>query len=202
MKRDDGGAPPTIARALLGWVLPDNGVRESVLGDLQELYLQRLEGGGGRPMRAGLWYWRQALAVVFRYGVARIRFGRASGFDGSAPVRAGGVRLEWSALPRRLGLALRSLRRSPASAAPALVILAVGMTAATVVLTVVDTTVFRPLRLPDAHRLFMVCEDHVRFQGTCIAAPEVVERLREGTTQLGELGFARGWPYTLGDEAG
>ncbi len=58
---------------------------------------------------------------------------------------------------------LRSLARSPGFTVPALLILAVGMTAATAIFTVVDSIVFRPLDLPDSDRLVLVCEEHPRM---------------------------------------
>jgi predicted permease len=98
--------------------------------------------------------------------------------------------------------ALRSLARSPGFTVPALLILAVGMTAATAIFTVVDSIVFRPLDLPESDRLVLVCEEHPRMQGYCNAAPGQVEDFRASMATLSELGIGRTWLYVLTDRSG
>jgi putative ABC transport system permease protein len=103
---------------------------------------------------------------------------------------------------RAVRMSLRSLARSPGFAVPALLILAIGMTAATAIFTVVDSVVFRPLHLPDAGRLVIVCEEHPRLRGYCVGSPGNVEDFRRGTHTLSDLGIGRTWPYSLADDAG
>ncbi len=103
---------------------------------------------------------------------------------------------------RRMRVLVRSLLRSPGFTIPALLILAVGMTAATAIYSVVDTILFRPLPFPEADRLVVLCEDHPRLSGLCIASPGNTEDLRQGTTTLAELGIGRGWPFALGNDTG
>ena len=74
-------------------------------------------------------------------------------------------------LVRGLRFAVGSLIRGPGFTVPALSILALGMTAATAIFTVVDSIVFRPLDYPAASRLVLVCEDHARLQGPPLARP-------------------------------
>ena len=50
--------PPRIANKFLSWALPQSLV-EPVLGDLSEEYIQRFSDG--QPLKARLWYWRQAI---------------------------------------------------------------------------------------------------------------------------------------------
>lgn len=96
----------------------------------------------------------------------------------------------------------RSLMANPGFTVPALAILALGMTAATAIFTIVDSIAFRPLGLPESHRLVIVCEDHPRLQGLCIGSPGNVDDLRTSSTTLSDLGIGRSWPYALVDEAG
>jgi putative ABC transport system permease protein len=98
---------------------------------------------------------------------------------------------------------VRSLARSPGFTIPAVLILAVGMTAATATFTLVDSIVFRPLDLPDSDRLVVVCEDHVRLAGLCIGSPANAADMSRDVTTLSELGYGRGWPYSItdGDES-
>jgi putative ABC transport system permease protein len=103
---------------------------------------------------------------------------------------------------REVRQAIRSLARSPAFTGPALLILAIGMTAATAIFTVVDSIVLRPLGFADSDRLVLVCEEHPRMRGYCNAAPGQVEDFRSGSATLSELGIGRTWPYALTDRAG
>ncbi len=105
-------------------------------------------------------------------------------------------------LSRAIGLSLRALLRSPGFTIPALLILAIGMTAATAIFTVVDSIAFRPLDLPDSGRLVIICEDHPRLRGLCIGSPGNVEDLRLGSHELSDVGIGRTWPYALSDAAG
>jgi putative ABC transport system permease protein len=101
-------------------------------------------------------------------------------------------------LLRALRMSARSLARSPGFTLPALAILAIGVSAATAIFTVVDSIVFRPLDLPEAGRLVILCEDHPRLGGACIASPGNTQDFRAATS-LDELGFGRGWPFALSD---
>jgi predicted permease len=103
---------------------------------------------------------------------------------------------------REARLVTRSLIRSPGFTLPALLILAVGMTAATAIFTVVDSIVLRPLQFPDSDRLVILCEDHPRMRGYCIASPRVVDELRRSSTSFSEMGIARGWGFRLTDDQG
>ncbi len=98
--------------------------------------------------------------------------------------------------------AVRSLARNPGFSVPSLLILGIGMTAATAIFTVVDSIVFRPLDMPDSDRLVLVCEEHPRMQGYCNAAPGQIEDFRREVGTLSEVGIGRTWPYALSDRAG
>lgn len=102
---------------------------------------------------------------------------------------------------RAVRMSLRSLARSPGFTLPALLILAIGMTAATAIFTVVDSIVFRPLPLPESRQLVFLCEDHPRMQGACVATPGNVHDLRAASS-LSDLGFARTWQFSLSDDIG
>ncbi|MGD8322496.1 MAG: ABC transporter permease, partial [Gemmatimonadota bacterium] len=104
---------------------------------------------------------------------------------------------------RGIRQSIRSLVHSPGFAVPALLILGIGMTAATAIFTVVDSVVFRPLDYPDPGRLVLVCEEHPRIPpDVCIASPANTDDFRTGTRAFSELGFARSWQYSLDDGQG
>jgi putative ABC transport system permease protein len=190
--------PPFIARAILALMLPAGETRESVLGDLEELFREQAEDPARGMRGAWIWYWRQALGVTLVFGGKRLRGLCARAF---APVgrvvnlREDGV----IQIMTEFRLSVRSLIRRPRFTLPALLILATGMTAATAIFTVVNSIVLRPLDFPDSGRLVIVCEDHARLRGLCIASPGNVEDLRRNTRTLSELGIGRSWPYVLTD---
>ncbi len=103
---------------------------------------------------------------------------------------------------RQIRLSSRALIRNPGFTIPALLILAVGMTAATAVFTVVDSVVFRPLDLPEARRVVIVCEKSPQIQEYCIASPGNVEDFRKNSSTLAEIGIGRSWGLHLTDSEG
>lgn len=184
--------------------LPDGGIRESVLGDLEELFGQRAGSSGLGRRAARRWYWSQAIRLSVGYGLRRLSGARFRGFA-PAPTPKDVKNKKGVGMADRVRdvrLALRFLARSPGFALPALLILAVGMTAATAIFTVVDSIVLRPLDFPESQRLLIVCEDHPRLRGVCIASPRVVEELRRSTSTLSDLGIARAWSFMLADGEG
>ncbi|HSG08949.1 MAG TPA: ADOP family duplicated permease [Longimicrobiales bacterium] len=193
--------PPRTGEAILSLFLPGGGIQESVLGDLHEMFAQRVESAGGRSVGARWWYWTQVVGLSAGYGFRRLR---GTGFRGFAPApRPAEVTMTttkgdgMAGMARQVRFSIRSLFRSPGFTVPSLLILAIGMTAATAIFTVVDSVVFRPLDMPDSDRLVIVCEDHPRLQGLCIASPgNTIDFTRE-TSTLDDLGYGRGWPYIL-----
>jgi len=181
-------------------------VRESVLGDLHEMYVKKVGNPDGGLGRARRWYWAQTLGLSLGYGGRRLRGRRPRGFAPRVgPAEVGKTTMRGDSMAdtaRQVRFSLRSLFRSPGFTLPALLILAIGMTAATAIFTVVNSIVFRPLDLPEADRIVIVCEDHARLQGACIASPGNTEDFRRGTSTLAELGIGRGWAYSLTDDQG
>ncbi|MGH2394173.1 MAG: hypothetical protein ACRDGH_11905 [Candidatus Limnocylindria bacterium] len=55
--------PPPILRRLLTTLLPPGPVRDGLVGDLDELYVERVRRG----LSADLWYARQLLSTAVRY---------------------------------------------------------------------------------------------------------------------------------------
>lgn len=145
-----GGRPPRLAERLLGLVLWRGRSRDTVLGDLHELFMERRLRSG--PFRARLWYWRSALAIAARSAVARaIGVGSRSFRGVRSPVRA-----TLGALCRDAGFALRSYRRAPGFLAVAILTLALGVGANTAVFTVIHGVFLRPLAFPSPDRLVRV----------------------------------------------
>jgi putative ABC transport system permease protein len=107
-----------------------------------DMYIERAERGGMSPAEA-----RRAAVVAFgREPAAR---DEARDAWGSARVHE---------LRQDVRFALRALRRTPGFTTAAVLILAIGLGATTVIFSVVDNVLLRPLPYPDAHRLVMVRE--------------------------------------------
>jgi len=85
--------------------------------------------------------------------------------------------------------ALRGLRRSPGFTATVVVVLALGVAAATAMFAVVDTLLLKPPPYPDPDRLVTVWTTYLRESRTTtpLSGPNFVD-LRDRTTSFDELG--------------
>jgi predicted permease len=151
-----------VPRWALRWLeltVPRTAHGDAVVGDLVEEYIRRVDaaGGEGSERAARQWFRREARGIGTRYVFERARR------------RVGGKvhpRLERHARRKRRVVlgdllhdvqhGLRSLSRSPAYAAVAVVTLALGIGINAAAFTVVDSLTFRPLPVRDAERLVAV----------------------------------------------
>jgi len=141
-------APPRLAtRLLTRRLLADE--RDELIGDLQEQFSRRATAAG--PFQARLWYWRQAVALVWGFTVRRrdlisTRHERTRGAWAAANA-ATDVRHAW-----------RSLRHSPSFAAVALLTLTCGIGLSTAVFSLVLGILVNPLPYANADRLVRLSE--------------------------------------------
>jgi predicted permease len=135
--------PPPFLRRLLERILPRGRVRDGLLGDLDELYAERV--GRGR-FAADLWYARQVMSAVSHYSIG--------GRSGTAHRD---TRVPWlDHLRSDVARACRRLARSPAFTIIVSLILALGIGATTAIFSVVDGLLLRPLPYPEHDRLVRV----------------------------------------------
>jgi len=135
------GAPPRLAAALLGAVLPVE-LRDDVLGDLQEGFAYRQADDGKTTARR--WYWRQAMQSL-RY---------ARGGAGSPDPRRGRrtskiQRAFMGFLRYDVGYAARQLRANPGFTAVAVLSLALGIGVNSTIFTVINGFLLKPLPVRD-----------------------------------------------------
>jgi putative ABC transport system permease protein len=149
------GSPPRLLRRLLSWLLPaEAGVRDGLLGDLDELYAERVAGGRAA---ANIWFGRQVLTAGTRYGLRRAlrsRTGVAQGFRH----------------------ALRAMNRRRGFTSVIVLTLGLGIGSTTAVFSVVRSVLLRPLPFPGAERLAVVKQRAPMFNAgeVLISPPEYV----------------------------
>lgn len=136
--------PPRLPSALLYWRLRANPAREFIIGDLREEYGERHKASAAAAVA---WFWREALSFIYRHddddagpsGERTPRTGRGGAVPG--PSRGGRRGFE---LILDLRYAVRNLRRRPLFAAVAVISLALGIGATTLVFSAVNAMFLRP----------------------------------------------------------
>jgi putative ABC transport system permease protein len=162
VKAPSGAAPPRIAQALLAVCLPRGMVRDTVVGDLHEAYCsiaERDPTDRALRLRARLWYWSQLPSVCLRYlarRVARILGSRAIASartaTGSKPPRGFIMKDSWN----DIRFASRSFRRSPGFTLASVLVLAIGIGAVTLMFSLLNSVVLRPLPFEDPGELVWI----------------------------------------------
>jgi predicted permease len=141
-----------VAERLLAVFLPGD-ERDSVLGDLEEAFRERVSSG----RRATLWYWRQALAFSLWFTIQRVREVRAPSTSD--------LEMTMTAWTRDLRLAARSLARRPGFTVVAVLILALGIGANTAIYSVIHGSLLRALPYPEADRLLFMSDYWIETGG-------------------------------------
>jgi len=202
----DEGAPPRVAAALLSCCLPPGPIRESVLGDLREIYEDLLtdtatvttpgrRSGASSVSRVGRrrasrWYWRQAVLVGGRYLFGRIvrrRLYRGIAAPGGRPEdRRTPVR--WSGrIGHDVRFAFRLLRRSPGFALTSVLVLGLGIGSVSLTFSIFNTVVLQPLPFRNPDRLVWVWATSATVPRNSVSYPDFVD-YRDGTDAFEALG--------------
>ena len=141
------------AERLLSFVVRDEEVRESMLGDLREEHARQVRRAGAA--RAARWHFRQSLGIAVRYGFFKL-------LRRKPPVRWITIaehdtdRRWWSGLSRDFLYAWRSITQRPALAAVVVVTLGLALAANSSTFSMMDALVLRPYRFDGVERLLVV----------------------------------------------
>lgn len=147
--------PPSIARRLLGVLLPEEH-RAVVLAHMDDEFARALQERS--PRAAAWWYWRQAVASV--PGAVRLR------------ARSTGLARVPGQFAQDTRYALRQMRRAPGFSASAVLMLAIGLGLVAGAYTVVNGIFVRGWDVPDNSSVF-------RAGGSVTGAPDG-GRIRDG----------------------
>jgi putative ABC transport system permease protein len=153
-------SPPRAAIALLRICLPRGKVRESVLGDLHEGYVDMIEAcprDSFKRLEASRWYWHQALVLALHYLVRRARparrqyrpIGSSANEQANRLQRGSPMKTLW----QDIRFAVRMFRRSPGFTFASVSVLAIGIGAVTVMFSTLNSVALRPLPFDDPERL-------------------------------------------------
>jgi putative ABC transport system permease protein len=123
--------------------LIDPGIVDDIIGDLTE---ERERRSRTSRLRANLWYWRQALAVLLHISMRRLG---DSALALARTLRGLGSR-------HHLRQAFRSLRNAPWFTATIAGVMGLALALATTVFAVVDGVLFKPLPYPNPEELTLI----------------------------------------------
>jgi len=141
----DESRPPRLAERLLSKFVPPGIAGRSILGDAREEYAAQL---GSRPhLLADLWYWKHVLSIIARFVTGSQR--RPLG----SHKRSSSFATAMQATTYDAKMAFRGLRNRPGLTLAAILTLGLGIGANTIIFSVVDGVLLRPLPFPEPDRL-------------------------------------------------
>jgi putative ABC transport system permease protein len=177
--------PPSLARAIVEWLV-DPRLRDAVVGDLAEIFASEKSA---HPIRARLRYWKRAIGLVLRLGPSWSprRVGPKPKGDGVMSLIGQGV-LHGA----------RLFVKQPGYALAAVVTLALAIGANTLIFTMANVLVLKPLPIREPERLawiFATGPDVISWRGP-ISLPEYV-MYRDGAPAYSTLSAYQRRTFTM-----
>ncbi|UCD24824.1 MAG: ABC transporter permease, partial [Gemmatimonadota bacterium] len=169
-----------MARTLLTMCLPQGKVRDGVLGDLHETYLDLAETGSS----AALWYWGQTLAVGARYIIKRSLPRRRR--NAATTMGVGAIKpsrgLPMLDIWKDVRFACRIFLRTPGFTAASVLVLAIGIGAVTVMFSTLNSVALRPLPFEDPDRLVWAWGTNETRNSNSMSAPDYWDYREQATS--------------------
>lgn len=139
-------SPPPFLRRLLAWILPPGRVRDGLLGDLDELYSERIRRG---RISADLWYSRQLLSAAVQYPLRRLWARTFSDHPSPEPRRTEPPAGWLGIVSRDVRFGTRRLLASPVSTLTIIASLLIGIGVNTSIFSLADQVLVRALPVED-----------------------------------------------------
>ncbi len=176
---------PSLARAIVEWLV-DPRLRDAVVGDLAEIYASEKRA---HPIRARLGYWKRAIGLVLRLGPpwSPQRVGPKPKGDGVM-----------SLIGQDVLHGARLFVKQPGYALAACVTLALAIGANTLIFTMANVLVLKPLPIREPERLgwiFATGPDVISWRGP-ISLPEYVT-YRDGAPAYSTLSAYQRRTFTM-----
>jgi predicted permease len=192
--------PPSLAEAVLKLFCPGR-YRDQQAGDLREAFLSRLARED--RWKARRWYRRQVLISILPNVALSFRRRRMSGGEGRERTVNGP-----SAPLQDVSYLIRSFRRRPSFYLVVVLTYALGIGAATVVFSVVDGILLRPLPYPNSERLVLAYQTNPAMReadnpvqrrnwNRLLISFPTYEDWQEADTPLESLGIYTGADYIV-----
>lgn len=181
--------PPRLPRVLLSRLI-DPRLREAVIGDLDEIFQAE---STRQPRRASLRYWTRALSLLAHLGPHATR---ASAHRQPTPPGDSIM----TTLLRDLAHGVRLFVTQPGYALASAVTLGLAIGANTLIFTMANVLVLKPLPIQQSERLgwiFARSQDDAQWRGP-VSLPEYV-RYRDGVPAFAALSAFQRRPLTLSD---
>jgi len=179
--RGKAPSPPALARIILTWCLPPGARGEALIGDLHEIYLQKATDN--HPFGPTLWYWSQIVLLGLPFLVRRIvrrRLYRALANLTGTRANYLPARTLMADLGNDIRFALRSFVTTPGLTVSTTLILGIGIGSFTLMFSVLNTVVLRPLPFENPSELVWLWGTSERVPRNSISYADLLD-LREGT---------------------
>jgi len=183
--------PPPLAERLLEMLLPDNAQAVCIKGDLREEYREFARAIG--DPRANRWYWRTVISTAARYRWVHLR-------SGTTDLPSSGWQTRKSSMRdsvRDLRYGIRCLIRSPGFSMVVILTLALGIGANTMIFSVINSLLLRPLPYPEPEQLVTLNHIYPSVDLVAGVSPPGFRDYRDRTRSFGSVAVTREWSANL-----
>lgn len=191
--------PPRLA----DWLLTrfaSRYVRQDVLGDLHEEYLRYVTRERS-ALSARLWYWHQVVGTIAKYHMIRGPVAEDGLVRSRRTNQQWELPLPFESVLSDVRFAIRQFSRNPGFSLLAVLTLALGISASTVVFSVVNAVVLRPLPFEDVDDLVSISETTPGGDNFSVSEPTFLDWSAAQQSFENVAAFTGGGATLIGDGA-